>query len=234
MTRLDFIPGTMCDERVWATLRPHLPAGCSARFVPLQQATSRRAMQQTIARESGDPAHLVAFSMGGYLALEHALSHPGQVASLTIIAASARGLGEQEKTQRLRTLELLARAPFAPMSPARLAQFVHPERLQDADVVGVMQRMYDTLGGEVLVAQIRETMDRPSLVARLPEITCPVLIVGAEQDRLVEVADLQEMQRHLPQAELCLLPQTGHMIPLERPRALGEAITRFLSRTGAA
>jgi pimeloyl-ACP methyl ester carboxylesterase len=229
MTRIDLIPGTMCDERIWSALLPCLPAGLQAHCVPLQHARTRQAMRETIARESGEAAHLVAFSMGGYLALEHALSHPQRVRSLTIIGASARGLGTAERQQRLRVLEALRDAaqrqtPFAAMPPSRLAQFIHPSRLQDPAVAGVVQAMYLALGAEVLEAQIRETMDRPDLVERLAELRCPVMVVAAEDDQIAAAADLTEMHRHLAQGQLCVLPQTGHMIALEQPRALAAAI----------
>jgi len=209
MTRIDLIPGTMCDERIWSALLPCLPAGLQAHCVPLQHARTRQAMRETIARESGEAAHLVAFSMGGYLALEHALSHPQRVRSLTIIGASARGLGTAERQQRLRVLEALRDAaqrqtPFAAMPPSRLAQFIHPSRLQDPAVAGVVQAMY--------------------LVERLAELRCPVMVVAAEDDQIAAAADLTEMHRHLAQGQLCVLPQTGHMIALEQPRALAAAI----------
>ena len=58
-------------------------------------------------------------------------------------------------------------------------------------------------------------------MARLPELDFPVLIVGAEDDKLVHPDDLRAMAARLPQATLHLLKDnTGHMIPLEAPGAL--------------
>jgi len=91
--RLDCIPGTLCDERLWSRLAPALGDAfllCST--LPLHQARTRAQMQQMIASHSAPQAHLVGFSLGAYLALEHALAHPQRVQSLTLIASSAQGL----------------------------------------------------------------------------------------------------------------------------------------------
>ena len=51
------------------------------------------------AASQGEPLNLVAFSMGGYLALEFALDRPRDVRSLVVIGTSAFGLSEEEKAE---------------------------------------------------------------------------------------------------------------------------------------
>jgi pimeloyl-ACP methyl ester carboxylesterase len=120
--RLDFIPGTMCDERMWSGLTPLLGDGADCRFVPLHQARDRAAMQQVIAAHSAPQANLVAFSMGAYLALEHALAYPERVNSLVLIAASAKGLEPDEIERRQRTMKVLASHAYSGMSAAQRAK----------------------------------------------------------------------------------------------------------------
>nr|WP_254504158.1 alpha/beta hydrolase [Duganella vulcania] len=81
------------------------------------------------------------------------------------------------------------------------------------------------------MAQFTASMERPDLMERLAEIKCPVLIVGAASDQLVDPADLHEMQRHLPDARLHIHDGTGHMIPLEAPQALATDILAFHQTT---
>ena len=99
---LTFLPGTMCDQRLWAPVWQRLIPRFSCDYVPTETQPTREGMLGLIhsAASVGEPLNLVAFSMGGYLALEYALANPGQVASLVTIGSSAFGLTDQEKADR--------------------------------------------------------------------------------------------------------------------------------------
>jgi len=89
--RLDLIPGTLCDERLWSPLATALGEAYDCNYIPLQQAGTRQQMQKLIASHSARQSHLVGFSLGAYLAIEHAVTHPERIKSLTLIANSAKG-----------------------------------------------------------------------------------------------------------------------------------------------
>lgn len=225
--RLDFIPGTMCDERMWSGLTPLLGVGVDCRFVPLQTAHDRDAMRLTIAEHSAPSANLVAFSLGGYLALEHALAHPERVNSLVLIAASAKGLEADEIARRQRTMKVLASHAYGGMSPAQLREFVHPANMGNQAVVGVIKEMALELGKELLLAQFAASMERVDLLDRLSELRCPVLLVGSEDDQKVHPDDLRAMHALCPNSQLLMLRGCGHMIPLEATEAVAMALREF-------
>ena len=227
MTRLDFVPGTLCDERMWSRLTPLLGDGFEFNHVPLHKARTRPQMQELISAHSAPSAHLVAFSLGAYLATEYALAHPERVKSLTIIGSSARGLSEKERALRLRIIPMLDKATYIGMSQTRLRELLAPAHLHDAGIVDTIQQMALDLGKDVLLAQFTASMDRPDLMERLAEISCPVLLVGAAGDQLVNSAYLQEMLSRLPDARLSMHEGSGHMIPLEVPQALAADILAF-------
>lgn len=224
MLRLDLLPGTQCDVRIWSRLTACLPARVALHHVPLETASSRARMQVMIAELTAPRSHLVGFSMGGYLALEHALAHPERVASLTVIGASASGLGPDERSARTAILQHLARQRYGGMPPSRLAAFFHPVAMADEAALDLVRAMDRALGGDVLATQLRETMDRPDLRPRLAELRCPVLFVAGDADRIAPPGDLQAMQAACPGSRFLLLPQCGHMMPLERPRELAAAL----------
>ena len=72
-------------------------------------------------------------------------------------------------------------------------------------------------------------MRRESDAHRLGEIKCETLIVCGEQDQLRSIEESAELKENIPNSCLCAM-NTGHMIPLEAPDALAEAIDRFLSQ----
>ena len=228
MTRLDFIPGTLCDERMWSRLTPLLGDAFDFNFVPLHLARTRMEMQELISTHSAPAAHLVAFSLGAYLAIEHAVAHPERVKSLVLIANSAKGLKPAEVLARERIVAMLERNAYAGMSRQRLRELLHPAHVDDEAIAGPIQQMALDLGKEVLLTQFATTIDRPDLMGRLAELKFPVLIVGAERDNLVPPEDLRQMAARFPNANLQMLSDdTGHMIPLEAPEALAEHMLAF-------
>ena len=226
---LAFLPGTMCDRRVWAPVRALLEPRFSTTYVATETRATRAGMLELIdsAARAGGPLHLVAFSMGGYLALDYALNHPGRVASLVTVASSAFGLTEREAAERVRALELLEKHEYRGISPARINQFVHPTRQSDPAIVDVIRAMDRDLGKEVLVNQLRETSTRASLGPRLGELAIPALFIGAEADPFVSWESIQRMAQLTPGAQMVRADGAGHMIPLEQPDWLAGRIAAF-------
>jgi pimeloyl-ACP methyl ester carboxylesterase len=222
-----FVPGTMCDERLWSQLMTYLDPRVRSRFVSLSEVVNRQSAKEVLSKEIADGAHVIAFSMGGYLALEYALAHPDRLGSLVIVAASARGLGPEERVRRQHMLERLSTRPYAGISKAQLAAYLSPTSMQDSHIVETIIEMDRTLGGRVLQSQMTATLERADLVESLHSIRCPVLVVGSVDDKLVIVEDLQEMHSRLQCSRLRLLTGSGHMIPLERPQELAAETKAF-------
>lgn len=228
MTGLDFIPGTLCDERMWSRLAPLLGAEFTCNHVPLHEARTRLEMKQLITTHTAPAANIVAFSLGAYLAIEHAVAHPERVKSLVLIANSAKGLKPAEVLARERIVAMLERNAYAGMSRQRLRELLHPSHVDDETIVGLIQQMALDLGKEVLLTQFATTIDRPDLMERLSGLSFPVLIIGSEDDNLVPPDDLRQMAANFPNATLHMLGgDTGHMIPLEAPEALAEHMLAF-------
>lgn len=244
-----FVPGTMCDQRLW---QPMLQTAAGQQLqqqfaighAAIWQQTDLRAMLAAVAAPQA--AHMIGFSMGGYLALSHLLSHSltepltpsptkqQQVKSLVLIAASAGPLPETEVQGRQQALQWLSTQRYKGMSRKRLAEFVHPAHLHNPLVTGPVLAMDQQLGHDVLQIQLSQTSMRPSLLPQLAQIRCPVLIIAGRDDPLVALAQLEQMTALIPDAQLVVLPECGHMLPLEQPAVLATELLAFYQRLAAA
>lgn len=69
-----------------------------------------------------------------------------------------------------------------------------------------------------------------SALDHLGFIDVPTLVIGGEGDKFTPVWLSQRMAEHIPQAEYVFVPGGTHTAPLERPKLVNQAITRFLEQ----
>ncbi|MBI5930912.1 MAG: alpha/beta hydrolase [Chloroflexi bacterium] len=65
------------------------------------------------------------------------------------------------------------------------------------------------------------------LRSQLDQIRQPTLLLHGELDALASVDDVRQAVALLPQAELCVFKDTGHVPTVTRPQEVAEAINRF-------
>jgi pimeloyl-ACP methyl ester carboxylesterase len=228
MTSLTFVPGTMCDRRVWEPVWRALGHRVSPRYIPIETRLTREAIRAAFDEAAADgPMHLIGFSMGGYLSLEYATEYPQRVASLVTLCTSAYGLSEEEKAERAKVIAFLETHDYRGISTSRMNVFVHPSRHDDTGVTDVIRAMDRDLGQNVLLAQMRETTRRVSLMDRVAELACPTLFIGADDDRLVRRDHIEEMHARAAHSRLAIAAGAGHMLPLEQPEWLAGRIADF-------
>ncbi len=61
----------------------------------------------------------------------------------------------------------------------------------------------------------------------------PVTVIAGEQDRLVSLAQSEELAGHIPGAELVRVPEAGHGVILERPAVVNRVISEMAARSVA-
>ncbi len=63
----------------------------------------------------------------------------------------------------------------------------------------------------------------------VPRLNIPTLVIRGERSRTFFPQARRRMERLLPQARFVVVPEAGHMVPMERPAEVGAAIRAFLS-----
>lgn len=62
----------------------------------------------------------------------------------------------------------------------------------------------------------------------LQQIPCPTLVIAGAGDKVRTLSEAQRMVSLLPKGEICLLPDAGHVAPLEQPGPLAARLLDFL------
>lgn len=64
---------------------------------------------------------------------------------------------------------------------------------------------------------------------RLPEISCPTLIVWGEKDAVLPLRDAHEFERLIPDSRKVVMDDTGHVPQLERPEEFNRILLDFVA-----
>jgi pimeloyl-ACP methyl ester carboxylesterase len=111
------------------------------------------------------------------------------------------------------------------------AKLLSSESVGRPDLLERVQRMISRQKPETVEADLVAMRERPDSTSFLPEITVPTIVIVGEQDVLTPPADSEAMAGAIPGARLVTVPGAGHLTPMERPRAVAEALGEFFSAT---
>jgi len=157
-------------------------------------------------------------SLGAAVALQAALDAPARLQGLILMGAGARLRVRAEFFELIRTsygdaVEELLRWWFAPRAAPRIV-----DRARQA-----LRSLAPTVVHDDFWAA-----DRFDVMARLGEITLPTLIICGEEDRMTPVKYARYLHEQIAGSRLVIVPDAGHMVILEQPRTVNEAIAEFL------
>jgi len=166
------------------------------------------------AERSGGPSILVGNSLGGFLALVHALDHPGEVALVVSVNGAVVRGGDTEVAGLLlpRTRDEARRAVDALLSPrsARVPDFVLDDLVRRAPTSPLAR----------LMAVPTSTPDAWGIDDRLAALDVPVALIWGADDRLMPLAYAEQSRAALPNATLDVIPECGHVPQRECPARL--------------
>ncbi len=71
-------------------------------------------------------------------------------------------------------------------------------------------------------------LSNPKLTRWLYRLTRPTLVLWGAEDRLRPAAQARTWERHLPDAEVVLVPDTGHLVFEDTPQT-GQIVTNVIA-----
>ena len=157
-------------------------------------------VRELLAAQGVERAAIFGYSMGGYVALHLAATHPALVSAVFTLG-----------TKLAWSPETAARE-VAQLDPATIAAKVprFAQALAARHVGAGWERVLRETAG-----LLRELGDRPPLTANvLAGIACPVRLAVGDRDATVTLEETRDAMRALPRGELEVLPATPH--PFER------------------
>jgi len=180
------------------------------------------------------PLVLGGLSMGGYVALSIAERFPHRLRGLMLF--NTRAGADTPETARVR--EDLAQIVESSGSVAAVAETMVPKLLAPStrdrrpDLVEKVGAMVTRTVPRAVAGALRGMAIRPDRTGVLPSLRLPTLVMAGADDLLIPLDESRRMAAAIPGASLVVVPDAGHLAPLENPAVADEAILQFLGSIG--
>lgn len=175
-----------------------------------------------------EAAHVVGVSLGGGVAFQLALDHPELVKTLTIVNSAPAMGGSPEDAQREidRRVAIVQQVGMRAMGEA-LASNLFPQPEHAALRQTFVERWAENDPAAYIAAT--RSMLGWSVQDQIGAIQCPTLVIAADQD-YTPVASKEAYIQLMPHAELVVIHDAHHAVPVEKAEAFNAVLATFLAQ----
>lgn len=218
----------------------------------LDRARLMEILAETLSQLKLTRFSIVGLSMGGGLAIEYASLYPEQVETMVLFEPG--GIGDKVDLQwftyfYIRTpgmLRLLSRQyiKYSDAKIEKVLRSIYTEGTAPRDPARLTAILKDEIRGKFnfgeqdmddwQIGAINLTRLNWNLLSQVEAIRCPTLWLRGAESKLVKQAEMERSVRlaglHGSSAELIVIPQAGHILPLEQPEQANAAVLDFFSK----
>lgn len=176
-----------------------------------------------------DKTIVCGLSMGGYIALRALERHPERFSALILCDTQSLADSDEAKIKRANTLKLIKEKGVSFFAEGFVKQAFAPETFKtNPKIIQTVREMIlnnSPLGiGGALLALASRTDSTESL----KKIKIPTLILVGEKDQITSPSASFAMKEKIPNAEMHVISQAGHLSNLENPAEFNQRLAVFI------
>lgn len=231
---LILLPGLACDARLWAPLAEKLADRFTLVIPETWSCTTLSDAAQGVSdimSELGSaPAGVAGLSMGGYVTFELLRRWPQKIRAAAILDSTPYADSPDRVDARQQVLRLIEDGRFEQVLSAFTASVLAPQNRAGGPKCDLLLAMARDLGAQGYARSVRAILERDSYEDVLRSVRVPLLFVAGEYDSLSPPDLAREVASQVPGAHVEVIPQAGHMTPLEAPDRVAELLGAFFGK----
>ena len=228
-TPVVLLPALLCNAGLFIHQIKALEETCDF-FVPENGLdTDVSAAAKRILNSVPDKFILGGISMGGYIAFEILRQAPKRVTGLILMDTNARSDPPAAQKKRMEMIENAKTKGITSVISPALLDIIAPANRNDI-TRHILSKMALSTGVEKYVNQQTLIMNRPDSTDLLPEISCPVLVMGGALDALSPPAAMDEIASKISSSAHVIIENSAHLPPVENPAAVTSAWRMFFKQ----
>jgi pimeloyl-ACP methyl ester carboxylesterase len=181
------------------------------------------------AMAAGQRVVLCGLSMGGYIAFAFCRRYAARLRGLILCDTRAEADTPEAAAARLETADRVLGEGPGFLADSMLPKLLAPQTLAERpETVAAVRKMILGSDPRGIAAALRGMAQRPDSTPLLSAITCPTLVLVGELDKLSPPEQMQALARQISGSQFVVIPNAGHMTPVEQPAETTAAIESFL------
>jgi 3-oxoadipate enol-lactonase len=176
-----------------------------------------------------EKATLCALSMGGYIALRAAETHPERFSALVLCDTQCSADTPEGKKKRNAAINAIRNDGVEPFAEGLLGKLFAPGSFEtNPQAVAAAKEMILATAPLSLERSLRGMRERMETCSKLPGISVPVLILVGEADKITPPEAAHYLHENIEHSRLTVIKDAGHLSSLENPDAFNDALKGFL------
>ena len=180
---------------------------------------------ETIQSSGLDKCSILGHSLGAWIALETSLQQPALLDKMILYGGSPDGYCPERFESYDKSIERIRSQGVESFAADLAAEWF---QLGKEDPMYPLAREAGSKANEAAAIQHIETWNHWKTRDRLGDVGTPTLIVCGDSDRSTHPDLSIEMWKKIPQAQLCILPNAGHIAHLEHVEEFNTTVAKFL------
>lgn len=226
MSKLVFIHGAGESHKVWTYQTKRFPDSLTIDLPGHPDGEGENTIEGYVAfvddfvtQRKLSSVVLAGHSMGGAIVLKLAMKEPSYLRGIVLVATGARLkvtplILEGIKTDYANVTKLIMDYAFSPETP---------DWLKERSLTEMQQIRPEVVLGDF------EACDKFDSIKDIHRIGMPCLIICGSEDRLTPVKYSEYLNRNVSGSRLAVIQGAGHMVMMEKPNDVNEAIETFLN-----
>jgi len=224
------LTGLLSDEVVWEAQARVLDDLAVIRIMHFRGFGDIPRMAEAVLEVAPERFSLAGHSMGGRVALEVFRHAADRIVRLGLFNTGIYPAHEKEASERNKLVRIAREEGMAALAEAWVPTVIHPDRLNDAQLVSALAAMAERNTPEQFENQIGALVNRPDMRDLLPKIACPTMVLAGRDDAWASVNQHIEMSGIISSANLSIIEHCGHMTTMERPDEVSGLMREWMMR----